>query len=450
MLHFPTEIKSYLFDASLVIREDIIDFLKSQSVGTAHAYTGAGIRELLYHIKPGEIAAFDASDIAPSFFLNSAELSVVEETIVKACQKYSELNAFHDFTIQFAQPDTRIVVNIAPSQIFAFVVSDKKYEYYFDFVAQSPVEVCNYSQTNSIVGMHHSGDVGDLLHTLTYRGMFPKVLLAAVGYKSRRLRYFTDQVPTFVIVDNENMVVPVPLDEATLGDATFSGMVVAEQIRKSQIEFTILRSPVCAHNKDTCDHCPDKVHEAISEAVATDDLLPQASLANHFSSSSGAVPAAITILSKPKLQSIVRYVQDGIDDLLPIENCSIFNFGTVVQAFEHEWPEAICQSSNSLWCCQRCKRSCSVPNFELSYSYASRSRRQARRCTREQELARLCSDSFSIKVQWLVHYTRQYKRHRIRMWYEKQRRSGRHHELFMCEWVVYGGAERDRRGPTRW
>jgi hypothetical protein len=172
------------------------------------------------------------------------------------------------------------------SQISSFVASTKRDGNYFDYVAyivpgKDILHTSTYANRN-VAGFKHSGDIGSLLHTITIGPPTPNEItfvLGAVGFRKVYftcvnltvkvpLRQFSTQLPVVFIVNHETRtiyMVPCPLDKATMGDATLSGLVVGKK-KGNSIRYCVLPAPLTVDDINTGE-CSKAVSQAVSVAI---------------------------------------------------------------------------------------------------------------------------------------------------------------------------------------
>jgi len=247
-----TQVKSYYFDPLLATKDDITSFLADKDYGSAHPWSG----DLIIKTEKGFIQEKIGD---PQQYLNTTQLGNIEESVDQALRKYIELRELTDYSLQFSNCGDTLTISPgslegSPS-IFSFMVTEKTSSDYFDFVVyylnpdqrSNSLQVLTYNTQSSSVGLSHSGDIGSLLHITSLADqqmpMGTMFLLAAVGFHKRPIRSFQNQVPVFFLVDHQastiNMV-PVPLDQMTVGDSTMVGLVIGKKCPDG-IRFYLVR-----------------------------------------------------------------------------------------------------------------------------------------------------------------------------------------------------------------
>lgn len=336
-----SKVKEYYFDPRLISREEIECFLLNCQVGAAHPFNG----NLLCRLE-NRIEEINLENINPKIFLDVGNRQEIESQITDALHKYHQLNFMKNYTIEFLTTGAIINIKVIPDSILSFVASVKKDEHYFDFSAYTINQNTNYRKKNGINGLVHSGDIGKLLHTIKITNNLSNgknILFGAIGFRKRNLRYFTNQVPIFAIVDHQNeliYLVPLPLDQATLGDATFAGLVVGKYNR-GYMEFKVLSRPTKLDNIDT-EIFNDQVKRAvISTFVDADNMQIQQDAelieSEHKNENKDDKNDDKKDEKKDnkrdnkesinyKRQPIIQFIQDGLDEIIPVSNSDLITF----------------------------------------------------------------------------------------------------------------------------
>uniref|UniRef100_A0A6B2KWR1 Uncharacterized protein n=1 Tax=Arcella intermedia TaxID=1963864 RepID=A0A6B2KWR1_9EUKA len=269
-------VKLNVFDSVLKEREHIETFLKTRQPGTAHTHNG----QLL--VWDGfKIHQIDIGGLSHDLFLSKVSLGSVEGKIDEYLNKYSQLAKVKDYTVQFLSPGDIVKVTNDPEGLSSFVVTQKK-DSYFDYIAYiappdlSSISVATYSQ-RSVSGFTHSGDIGSLLHTLSITRIAPgssTFVLGAVGFRNTPLHKFSEQLPVVFLVKHETRtiyMVPCPLDKATIGEATLSGLVVGYK-KEQEVTYVVLPAPLTVNNVNTGD-LSTPTQKAVREAIKQGDVI---------------------------------------------------------------------------------------------------------------------------------------------------------------------------------
>lgn len=172
-------------------------------------------------------------------------------------------------------PGDVVEVQNVPAELSSFVATTKTSGNYFDFVAYlddgKTISALTYSNKN-VQQFVHSGDIGSLLHTITVNHNSKteiNFVLGAVGFRRVPLKSFSSQLPVVFLVNHQAStiyMVPCPLDVATIGNATLSGLVVGTKIGNT-VKFCVLPAPLTVENVDTGD-MSRATHDAVKEAIS--------------------------------------------------------------------------------------------------------------------------------------------------------------------------------------
>lgn len=337
------------------------EFLKEQSNGTA-------IRNgdnLLIKTDKG-IVRVDLRKINPNTFLSSVNLADAQEGTVSRLSNYSQLDGIKNFTVKMlAQGDVVSVPLPKSGQIFSLVLTDKKGSDYFDFVLHTfthenrvnPIlRSVNFSQKSG-GAFRHSGDIGSLLHYVSSTSDFKEgesFLLSTIGFRQRQLTFFQNQVPMICLVNYETesiYIVPCPLDKATLGDATCSGLVVGKRVGDS-IKYAVLSAPATLEDIDTCTmnkQVENMLNESIQLAEAlyanADAKAKEKTLSaetEKFESKSITIPKDIATEIPSFDNKVIQLVENGVVPFYNVSgNCIQFGSGIHFGPFEKSNRDAV-------------------------------------------------------------------------------------------------------------
>ncbi|KAJ3152255.1 hypothetical protein HDU89_001475 [Geranomyces variabilis] len=241
-------IKTILFDPLLPSLVEVRAFLRTKYAGTAHPF------ERVLHIWNGKtFDKLDLSDKPDEYFLDDTQLNALGGILGERMQRHEA--ALHDVLSYEIVTSTNPMLEIShtPGKIMLFALSLSNQPSYYDIMAMntSADVVCyNATKNGSIPCLVHSGDlVGTgsvLLHTLTPGHELSDAAFAVglSGYQGNALHRYKAQNPAVLLVDHEARVmylVPVPLDKATIEDATLCFPLVGQRMRTTgTIRFAIL------------------------------------------------------------------------------------------------------------------------------------------------------------------------------------------------------------------
>ena len=207
--------------------EETIEYVQTFPSGTGIAYG-----DTLYIWKDGSITTTPSSNYPPEYFTSSVSLDQAQDALVERLGVFSQLTPYREYDIQVASTGTPFTVPYTPGRISFFVTTKKTTGDYFDFTVfitdleGEYIGQVNYSHKLDS-NCRHSGDIGSLLHTVTITSPNPErqYVLGVTGFRRRSLRYFTSQLPSIVVPnDNTNTlnIIPCSLSQADVGNATFA------------------------------------------------------------------------------------------------------------------------------------------------------------------------------------------------------------------------------------
>lgn len=229
---------------------------------------------MLLLVKAGEIVELDLSSKPDSYFLDAVNLSEVGEVLherrdqhqdsLGQCANYA-IASITDNVIDIPFPSS-----FPENDILLFALAQSYDPSYFDTcIASSPsadrplstILCYNYRSNNavpSISRLVHSGDKikVSLLHSVNLAGLpsptdspDPFVVFVS-GYSKNPLHKYKKQRPALLLVNHETQtcyLVPVPLDQATIGEGTICCPLVGRRMlneqQKTIFRFTILPNP---------------------------------------------------------------------------------------------------------------------------------------------------------------------------------------------------------------
>ncbi|KAH8592190.1 hypothetical protein B0O99DRAFT_663354 [Bisporella sp. PMI_857] len=234
------------FDPLLGDRAQIKALLLSLPVGSAHPFN----KELLLHTQQGFIQPIDISMHDDDYFSNTVSLADLGEDVLNRMKRFREISEFNEsFTIQQA-PSPKFKIPLVNGKIHIFAVSQRTPTYYDLCIGDSGNKTSCYNATNTFAGIHHSGDINsgnNLLQYLKIRDNLddtPRTVFVS-GYSYTALSRYRDYNPLVLVADHQTKtlyIVPVPLDAASIGDATICCPLVIRKDEGSLI-CSILPTP---------------------------------------------------------------------------------------------------------------------------------------------------------------------------------------------------------------
>ncbi len=315
------------FDPILTNRSGIEEYLLGLGNGSAHPYfCAADGRQLLLVNINGVIVEHDITDVDPGVFLNDASIADLEGMVGKLMDRHPQLSDIRGFTFQFLSPGSTVSLPIT-DKLMVFVVSNKKTNQYFDLVSYSQGREgtsCVTYKNRTHNGIRHSGDNGNLLHFLSNLNSPGNVgvpqTITVVGYNKRALRLFKDQQPSVLLVDYEKeiiYIVPCPLDQASVGNATLAHLVVAVHVN-GRLDCVVLPKPITVNNVNTGD-CSSTIIQSVQEAgdMAIEVVAPSSAPASEAVGVPAGVPAGVAASAAtsyiPSIDGPFVFIHNALD-----------------------------------------------------------------------------------------------------------------------------------------
>ncbi|OQE20104.1 hypothetical protein PENFLA_c017G09553 [Penicillium flavigenum] len=264
-------VRKIFFDPLATSKTRVREILEDLPVGSAHPFSPE--RLLLCRTDSG-IDEIDISSYPDDFFFNAVDLGEMGETLLRRMAGFkSYLGIFEDFQILQA-PAPTFKIPIVSDQITILAVSKRKPTYYDLCFADASYKACCWRATNTFPGISHSSDVtngNDLLHFVKIKkeALSEKEICVFIsGYHLTPITRFLGTHPALLVADHVDKVlhiVPVPLDAATIGDATICCPLVIKRDRDFLI-CSILSTATTDQEKS----CSGKTLESASFPEAID------------------------------------------------------------------------------------------------------------------------------------------------------------------------------------
>ncbi|KAF4945314.1 hypothetical protein FGADI_12054 [Fusarium gaditjirri] len=277
------KVRKTYFDPLATSKGRIAKLLQALPVGSAHPFSPEGI--LLCRSKNG-IEEIDISNYSQDYFFNSVDLGEMGEILLRRMKGFREhLAVFDDFQIMQA-PAATFKIPVVSGQITILAVSERSPTYYDFCFADQDCNTCCWLERTTFSGIKHSGDIlysQDLLDyvridndTLTEK----PICVFISGYTKTRITRFLGTHPALLVADHVDKIlyiIPVPLDKATIGDATICCPLVIKRDKDSIIcsilpKATTDRDMMCNSNKLISPCFPEAINSAdftISEPLPT-------------------------------------------------------------------------------------------------------------------------------------------------------------------------------------
>uniref|UniRef100_A0A8H7N1Z6 Uncharacterized protein n=1 Tax=Bionectria ochroleuca TaxID=29856 RepID=A0A8H7N1Z6_BIOOC len=244
--------KTY-FNSLANSKAQVTKTLDELPVSSAHPFSPE--RTLLCRTNDG-MDEIDMSSYPEEFFFNTVDLGEMGEILLRRIAGFgNHLAVFEYFQIMQA-PDSTSKVPIASGQIAILAVSERTPTYYDFCFADSSCNTCCWTARNTFSGISHSGDIvngQDLLDyvridssSLTER----EICVFISGYQSTKITEFLGASPALMVADHVDKIlyiIPVPLDAATIEDATIRCPLVIKRGEDSLIRSIL---PKAATDRD--------------------------------------------------------------------------------------------------------------------------------------------------------------------------------------------------------
>ncbi|KAK4868395.1 hypothetical protein LT330_007117 [Penicillium expansum] len=269
------QVRKTFFDPLASSKARIREILEELPVGSAHPFSPE--RLLLCRTETG-INEIDISSYPDDFFFNAVDMGEMGEVLLRRMAGFqSDLGIFEHFQILQA-PASTFKVPIVSGEIMILAVSQRTPTYYDFCFADASCNTCCWNSTATFPGIAHSGDINcgkDLLQYVKIKKdtLTEKELCVFIsGYNMHPITRFLVTHPALLVADHADKtlyIVPVPLDAATIGDATICCPLVIKREGDSLV-CSILSTATTDLNKS----CSGKKLESASflEAITRADF----------------------------------------------------------------------------------------------------------------------------------------------------------------------------------
>ncbi|GFF57856.1 conserved hypothetical protein [Aspergillus udagawae] len=268
-------VRKTFFNPLATSKAQVQKILEDLPVGSAHPFSLEQI--LLCRTKNG-IEEIDISSYPENFFFNAMDLGEMGEILLRRMAGFqSHLKVFEDFQIMQA-PASTFKIPIVSDQITILAVSERTPTYYDFCFADESGNACCWLARNTFPGITHSGDILDGQNLLDYvkinkNSLTEKEICVFIsGYRSTLITRFLGTHPALLVADHVDKVlyiIPVPLDAATIGDATICCPLVIKRDGDSII-CSIL--PTATTDRDMMCHSEKLISPAFPEAIKRADF----------------------------------------------------------------------------------------------------------------------------------------------------------------------------------
>ncbi|KAF5617587.1 uncharacterized protein FTJAE_12605 [Fusarium tjaetaba] len=331
------KVRKTFFDPLATSKGRIAELLQTLPVGSAHPYSPEGI--LLCRTKNG-IEEIDISNYSQDYFFNSVDLGEMGEVLLRRMKGFKEhLAVFDDFQIMQA-PAATFKIPIVSGQITILAVSERTPTYYDFCFADYDCNACCWLERTTFPGIKHSGDIlhgQDLLDyvridndTLTEK----PICVFVSGYTKTRITRFLGTNPALMIADNVDKIlyiVPVPLDKATIGDATICCPLVIKRDEDAIICSILPKAPT-----DTNMMCDSKklISPCFPEAISSADFtitetLPAVFVEEKKTETSDEVESEVQVSDKRR--AVLTTNASAVPSFLAASDPQVIRFSTGIE-----------------------------------------------------------------------------------------------------------------------
>ncbi|GFF57147.1 conserved hypothetical protein [Aspergillus udagawae] len=268
-------VRKTFFNPLATSKAQVQKILEDLPVGSAHPFS---LEQILLCRTESGIEEIDISSYPENFFFNAMDLGEMGEILLRRMAGFqSHLKVFEDFQIMQA-PASTFKIPIVSDQITILAVSERTPTYYDFCFADESCNACCWLARNTFPGITHSGDILDGQNLLDYvkinkNSLTEKEICVFIsGYQSTLITRFLGTHPALLVADHVDKVlyiIPVPLDAATIGDATICCPLVIKRDGDSLI-CSIL--PTATTDRDMMCHSEKLISPAFPEAIKRADF----------------------------------------------------------------------------------------------------------------------------------------------------------------------------------
>ncbi|KAJ4129228.1 hypothetical protein NW768_007763 [Fusarium equiseti] len=224
------QVRKTYFDPLATSKGQIRNILQNLDIGSAHPFSPESI--LLCKTKNG-IEDIDISGFEEEYFYNAVDLGEMGETLSKRMDNFkSRLGAFNDFQVSQA-PSTTFKIPLHSGKISILVVS-LRYPTYYDFcLGDVDGNTSCWCAKETLGGISHSGDCNESNDLLQFAKLDADKLseekpicVFISGFNNTQITKFLGTHPALMTL----YIIPVPLDKATIGDATICCPLVVKRV----------------------------------------------------------------------------------------------------------------------------------------------------------------------------------------------------------------------------
>ncbi|KAL2704854.1 hypothetical protein AAEP93_000104 [Penicillium crustosum] len=335
-------VRKTFFDPLATSKVRIREILDELPVGSAHPFSPE--RLLLCRTEAG-VDEIDISSYPDDFFFNAVDIGEMGEILLRRMAAFqSHLGIFENFQILQA-PASTFKVPIVSDEIIILAVSERTPTYYDFCVADASYNACCWIAKHTFPGITHSGDITngqDLAQYLKLKretATEEELCVFISGYELTPITKFLGTHPALLVADHVDKVlyiVPVPLDAATIGDATICCPLVIKRNADSLI-CSVLPTATTDINKSCYGKRleSDSFQEAIDRAgfnISTTSLTATQNIATRGDTTEEKATSSLESTPRITKENAV-FATDlaALPSFLDFEKTQIIRFGTGIE-----------------------------------------------------------------------------------------------------------------------
>ncbi|KAH7321727.1 hypothetical protein BKA65DRAFT_598853 [Rhexocercosporidium sp. MPI-PUGE-AT-0058] len=249
------KITKVFFDPLATTKAQIVTLLGDLPVGSAHPFNP---EKLLLCRTASGIDEIDISSYAEDHFFKAVDLGEIGQSLQSRMTRFSnQLRLFNDEYTVMQIPASTFKVPIESDKIAILAVSERYPTYYDLCVADAACKTSCYGARNSFTGIDHSGDNNESMYLLQHMKISDQLksgkefAVFVSGFQCTKLTKFQERNPVVMIANHAEKalyIVPVPLDAASIGEATICSPVVFKR-EGEMLVCSILPTPTTDLNK---------------------------------------------------------------------------------------------------------------------------------------------------------------------------------------------------------
>ncbi|KAF9783626.1 hypothetical protein IL306_008753 [Fusarium sp. DS 682] len=330
-------VRKTFFDPLATTKGRIAELLQDLPVGSAHPFSPEGI--LLCRTKNG-IEEIDISNYGQEYFYNTVDLGEMGEVLLRRMNGFrSHLAVFDDFQIMQA-PAATFQIPIVSGQITILAVSERTPTYYDFCFADEDCRACCWLARETFSGIKHSGDLlnhQDLLDYVTVdkdRLTQKPICVFISGYTKTQITRFLGTNPALMVADHVDKIlyiIPVPLDRATIGDATICCPLVIKRDGDSII-CSIL--PKATTDRNMMCHSNELRSPCFPEAIKSADFslsVPQSTVTSAIKTEEKEAVVEGDVQVSDKRRAILTTDSSNLPAFLGSSDAQVIRFSTGIE-----------------------------------------------------------------------------------------------------------------------